>query len=141
MRSSNNLQNYAGDLSLPSSGLIVRTIKSVFPSCRIFRESEPPADTREGDFTNMVIFCKQTDSPLEFRNPTEADFLGSKSRESYLLPQYEINAASFAKPEEDQQDILAVGHAGNLVRWHSQSAAGHWKVMRTVLPVFVWENW
>ncbi|EER40650.1 spermine/spermidine synthase [Histoplasma capsulatum H143] len=133
--------NYAGDLSLPSSGLIVRTIKSVFPSCRIFRESEPPADTREGDFTNMVIFCKQTDSPLEFRNPTEADFLGSKSRESYLLPQYEINAASFAKPEEDQQDILAVGHAGNLVRWHSQSAAGHWKIMRTVLPAFVWENW
>ncbi|OJD13810.1 hypothetical protein AJ78_05767 [Emergomyces pasteurianus Ep9510] len=133
--------NYAGDLSLPSSGLIVRTIKSAFQSCRIFRESEPPADTSAGDFTNMVIFCKLTDSPLEFRNPTEADFLGSMSRRTYLMPEFEIDAASFAKVEEGQQDVLAAGHVGDLVRWHSQSAAGHWSIMRTVLPAFIWENW
>ncbi|KAL2376745.1 hypothetical protein RJZ90_007284 [Blastomyces dermatitidis] len=133
--------NYAGDLTLPSSGLIVRTIRAVFPSCRIFRESEPPADTREGDFTNMVIFCKLTDSPLEFRNTTDADFLGSKSREAYLMPQLEIDAASFAKAEDGQQDVLAEGQVGDLVRWHSQSAAGHWSIMRTVLPHVIWENW
>ncbi|PGH34868.1 hypothetical protein GX50_02318 [[Emmonsia] crescens] len=133
--------NYAGDLSLPSSGLIVRTIKSVFQSCRIFRESEPTADAWAGDFTNMVIFCKRTDSPLEFRNPTEADFLGSKSREMYLMPEFEIDAESFEKVEEGQQSVLAVGHVGDLVRWHSQSAAGHWSIMRTVLPASVWENW
>ncbi|KKZ63687.1 hypothetical protein EMCG_01994 [[Emmonsia] crescens] len=133
--------NYAGDLSLPSSGLIVRTIKSVFQSCRIFRESEPTTDAWAGDFTNMVIFCKRTDSPLEFRNPTEADFLGSKSREMYLMPEFEIDAESFEKVEEGQQSVLAVGHVGDLVRWHSQSAAGHWSIMRTVLPASVWENW
>ncbi|OAX82794.1 hypothetical protein ACJ72_02849 [Emergomyces africanus] len=133
--------NYAGDLSLPSSGLIVRTIKSAFQSCRIFRESEPPADTREGDFTNMVIFCKLKDSRLEFRNPIDADFLGSMSRKMYLMPEFEIDAASFEKVEEGQQDVLAAGHVGDLVRWQSQSAAGHWGIMRTVLPAFIWENW
>ncbi|EEH21650.1 hypothetical protein PABG_03866 [Paracoccidioides brasiliensis Pb03] len=133
--------NYAGDLSLPSSGLIVRTIMSVFPNCRIFREGEPPANASTGDFTNMVIFCKLTSSPLVFRNPTEADFLGSKSREIYMMPKFEIDVATFEKVEDGGQDILAEGHVGDILRWHSRSAAGHWGIMRKVLSAVVWENW
>ncbi|KAK2807688.1 hypothetical protein FQN51_000125 [Onygenales sp. PD_10] len=135
--------NYAGDLTLPSAGLVVRTIKSVFPKCRIFREGEPPSpsDDRKGDFTNMVIFCKPTDSPLEFRNPTKADFLGSRSRQVYLMPKHEIDPAVFQRVEEGKQEILAAGQVSDMVQWHSRSASGHWDIMRTVLPVSIWENW
>ncbi|PGH12304.1 hypothetical protein AJ79_04370 [Helicocarpus griseus UAMH5409] len=133
--------NYAGDLSLPSAGLVVRTIKSVFPNCRIFREGEPDLDAKAGDFTNMVVFCKLNESPLNFRNPTKADFLSSMSRERWLLPKYEIDPSVFDKAVAVEQDVLAAGQVGDIVRWHARSAAGHWSIMRTVLPNRFWENW
>ena len=86
-------QNYAGDLLLPSAHIIVRTILSIFPTCRIFREGPPPVPSPSSppimDFTNMVIFCTNSDSPLTFRTPNEKDMLGSGARKMYLLPKHE----------------------------------------------------
>ena len=89
----------------------------------------------------MVIFCKKTESPLHFRQPVETDFLGSKSRETYLYPKIEIDPAVFAKANGGKQYALVEGRLAELRTWQSQSAIGHWKIMRTVLPGAVWENW
>ncbi|PGH05944.1 hypothetical protein AJ80_08256 [Polytolypa hystricis UAMH7299] len=136
--------NYAGDLSLPPAGIIVRTILSVFPSCRIFRDGEPlnPTDPSKGDFTNMVIFCKKTASPpLKILKPTEADYLGTRSREMFLYPQNEIDPALFEKGLDTKQDILSDGDTTELRVWQSHGAVGHWEIMRSVLPASVWEKW
>ncbi|KAL1971033.1 hypothetical protein VTN77DRAFT_2867 [Rasamsonia byssochlamydoides] len=135
--------NYAGNLSLPSAGLAVRTIQTVFPSCRIFREDEPSsAQSPTAGFTNMVIFCKKTAAALRFRQPTRADFLGSKSRESYLIPKHEIDPSVFEALDAPKgQRILKAGKTDILQSYHTASALGHWKIMRTVLPAEVWENW
>lgn len=90
---------------------------------------------------NMVIFCKKTESFLHFRQPVETDFLGSKSRESYLYPKIEIDPEMFAKVNEGKQHILAEGRLAELQMWQSKSAVGHWIIMRKVLPAAVWENW
>ncbi|KAK2754425.1 hypothetical protein FQN54_007069 [Arachnomyces sp. PD_36] len=132
--------NYAGDLLTPSAGLIVRTIKSIFPSCRVFREDEPKPDPGERDFTNMVIFCKKAKSPLTFRRPVEADYLQSRARQIFLEPQHEIPPETFAL-KENEQKILKEGETANLRSWQTQSAIGHWKIMRTVIPPGVWENY
>lgn len=112
----------------------------MFPSCRIFREGEAAAGSA-GDFTNMVIFCKKSDSKLEFRQPTKADYLGSMSRESYMFPEIEIEQKRFQNNLSPNVKILENAQMRELQTWHKQSAIGHWKIMRTVLPDSVWEKW
>ncbi|ETI23020.1 hypothetical protein G647_04816 [Cladophialophora carrionii CBS 160.54] len=130
--------NYAGDLAMPASSLIYRTVTSVFPSCRVFREDEAPAPgVRPDDFTNMVFFCRKQDIPVRFRKPVAADFLGSGARRAFLLPKHEIMPEEFVR----EGGILKHGHTKELEKWQAQSAIGHWRVMRTVLPDAVWENW
>ncbi|KAL2401387.1 hypothetical protein ABEF93_005658 [Exophiala dermatitidis] len=130
--------NYAGDITMPASSLIYRTITSVFPSCRAFREDEPPEPgTRPDDFTNMVVFCRKDNLPIKFRKPTQPDYLGSGARREYLLPKYEIPSDAFNK----NNGILRSGNTKELEKWQAKSALGHWRVMRTVLPDAIWENW
>ena len=120
----------------------MRTITSVFPSCRIFRESEQSTTLYKGDFTNAVIFCKKTTAPLEFRKPTKADYLGSRYRETYLLPRFEIDSADFENTgKDDHGGILEAGKLSHLQPWQTISAVGHWQIMRGVLPSVVWESW
>jgi hypothetical protein len=70
----------------------------------------------------------------------EADFLNSVARKNFLFPKFEINLdAYFGKSGE--YSIFSESNIGTLVRWQQQSALGHWKVIRTVLPPLVWENY
>lgn len=139
-------QNYAGDFSLPPPRIIVQTIKSVFPTCRLFREHPRDEDdfAKTGrDFTNMVIFCVKRAGSLSFRQPNARDLLNSPSRQAFLLPQYEVREQDFAKAGDgkDGEGILRRNDTERLVKWHEMSALGHWTVMRTVLPDAVWEAW
>jgi hypothetical protein len=128
---------------LPSPKMIVQTIKEVFPTCRIFRESPRPSDeevAKDGkDFTNMVIFCRKVDEKLTFRRPSRADFLGSRAREAFLAPQHEVFESDFLSGED--YGILTQNNTQKLVKWHESSALGHWEVMRTVIPPKIWEEW
>ncbi|KAG6198281.1 hypothetical protein E4U10_007081 [Claviceps purpurea] len=136
--------NYAGDLSLPAPKIIYRTIKQVFPTCRIFRETPPDAENIKAnkgmDFTNVVVFCKKSPptEPLTFRRPTLADYLQSSARQEYLGLSHEV-------PESDLlgegDDIMRRNETDKVARWHDQSAMGHWGLMRIVIPAFVWEKW
>ncbi|KIE03720.1 spermine/spermidine synthase, partial [Metarhizium majus ARSEF 297] len=135
--------NYAGDLTLPPPKVIYRTIKQVFPTCRIFREMPPDAEalkTKGMDFTNMVIFCKKSDSsPLSFRRPTTKDFLQSPARREFLgLPNEIPETAMLIGGDEG---ILRKNETAKLAKWHETSALGHWSLMRTSIPALVWEKW
>ncbi|KAL7621948.1 hypothetical protein AAE478_007448 [Parahypoxylon ruwenzoriense] len=141
-------QNYAGDFTLPPLGIVIRTIKSVFPTCRIFRESAPPSpETLEEagrDFDNVIVFCtKTTNNEITFRPPTNADYLDSLARKAYLLPKHEVRESAFLGGDAEGEDsgILRVNETEKLEKWHDQSALGHWAVMRTVLPSEIWQNW
>ncbi|KAL6352819.1 hypothetical protein LRP88_13292 [Fusarium phalaenopsidis] len=134
--------NYAGDFSLPAPQLIYRTIKQVFPSCRIFRESpreEANVERWGSDFTNMVIFCRKTPGDITFRRPVPSDFLRSRARQAFLAPQHEVREQEFL--DSDDTDVLAKNRTGKVTKWHQKSAAGHWKIMRSVLPGKIWEQW
>ena len=136
-----SFKNYAGDLLMPSARLVVRTIKAVFPTCRIFREVAGSSEADlERDFTNMVVFCTKSTKRLRFRFPTEEDFLDSLARQQHLLPAYEIDPRAFAGREGDG-DVLRKDSTDRLEQWHQKSALGHWEIMRKVLPPVVWENW
>jgi protein-L-isoaspartate O-methyltransferase len=137
--------NYAGDLLLPSARIVVKTISSLFPTCRIFREYAAPEatvqDVEQQDFTNMVIFCTQNpDKALTFRDAVEADFLGSGARQEFLVPKHEIDMAVFEEKEGDG-GVLTRDSMERLARWQTRSAVGHWRLMRTVIPARVWEMW
>ncbi|KAI9929954.1 hypothetical protein ASPWEDRAFT_35183 [Aspergillus wentii DTO 134E9] len=131
--------NFAGDLSLYPAALTVRTIRAVFPSCRFFREDA----VAEGhvDFTNMVVFCKKTATPVQFRDPVRADFLSSKSRENYLVPKHEVDPSIFDHIEKGGKKVLRAKETGLLHKYQDRSALAHWQIMRNVLPDAVWENW
>lgn len=122
--------------------MIVNTINEVFPTCRIFRET--PADPEVikiagMDFTNMVIFCIKTDTPLKFRHPVVEDFLKSRARQMFLEPKHEVLEASLHGG--DDVGILMRNGTDKVTQWHKTSAVGHWNVMRTVLPAKIWELW
>ena len=140
-----HLQNYAGDFALPPPKVVVQTIRRVFPSCRIFREH--PRDEAEvaktgRDFTNMVIFCtKLADRPVTFRKPGWRDLLNSPSREAFLYPKHEVHESEFVAGGVEDGAILTANDTSQLEAWHETSAAGHWKIMRTVLPSQVWLAW
>lgn len=114
---------------------------SVFPSCRVFRE-EAPSSKAEGehDIANVVIFCINSLSPFAFRQPVEADFLGTMIRREFLLPKYEVPLQMFEARQGDG-GVLTKATTGRLKEWHKTSAISHWRVMRTVSPAGVWENW
>lgn len=120
----------------------MRTIQAVFPSCRIFREQAPAKDDENPDFTNMVLFCKKSSSkPLRFRDPVPADYLRSKSRESYLAPQHELDPALFAAIPKGGRQVLVAKEIGRLYKYQDRGALEHWEIMRKVVPSAVWENW
>lgn len=97
----------------------------------------------------MVLFCRKTPEPFTFRDPVEADFLGSPARRQHLKPRHEIPASYFSKTKEEERgqrhnggEVLRKGRISREMRESTMaSAAGHWYLMRTVLPDVVWETW
>ncbi|KAF2171904.1 hypothetical protein M409DRAFT_63445 [Zasmidium cellare ATCC 36951] len=160
--------NYAGDLSLPLTNTILNTISHVFASqCKLYRDSPREKDAlpnevdQDSDFLNLVIFCRNAPGPITFRNPRRADYLGSKSRQYYMLPkpEHEIpfpsqqqqqqtgarsSDASYSAPQQQQEGqprILALGDEGRFAKEQGRSAVRHWRIMRKVVPDGVWDNW
>ncbi|KAL9002408.1 MAG: hypothetical protein Q9188_004657 [Gyalolechia gomerana] len=131
--------NYAGDLRLRSASMVVRTVFSVFETCRLFREEAEAPEESETDFTNLVLFCRKVTGSFSFRQPTRGDFLGSQARQHHLLPRYEVDKQYFTK--RYGKDVITKRKSQRLEKAQYQSALGHWKVMRSVLPDAVWENW
>lgn len=126
----------------------MRTVRAVFPACRIFREFPPDeagiAAHGGSDFTNMVIFCKKAGpAALKFRAATDADRLNSFARREFLEPTHEVRAEDFlAAADEDEDGVLLRANETEVVtKSHRTSARGHWSIMRTVLPGVVWEKW
>ncbi|KAI8938618.1 hypothetical protein NX059_004490 [Plenodomus lindquistii] len=133
--------NYAGDLSLGSTKLVLNTIHAIFPSCRLFRDTPAAKDQDPDapDFINMVIFCvKSPDATVTFRKATQKDFLGSIARKNFLQPQDELEVKY--KYVKDGK-VMGRKDVGELERFHKRGAVSHWEIMRTVLPKGVWEMW
>lgn len=94
------------------------------------------------DYTNMVMFCRKSPEEFSFRDPVEADFLGSPARRQHLKPQQEIPGSYFKRGRQQKGEVLRRGHISREMQSSTvASAAGHWYLMRTVLPDIVWENW
>ncbi|KAI1166221.1 spermine/spermidine synthase [Nemania serpens] len=137
------VMNYAGDFTLPPLSIVINTIRDIFPSCRIFRENEPPSKDKveeaRHDFDNVMIYCVKTNDKITFRKPVEADYLQSISRRQFLVPQHEVSLSAFST--RDEVGILRANETGKLARWHDQSAIRHWEVIRTVMPSEIWNQW
>ena len=139
--------NYAGDVGMSPSKQVLNTINSVFEGrCRLFRDL--PAEGENGDFSNMVIFCvnpaaKQVAQGFSFRKPIDADFLGTVSRQNYLLPRSDLELQFPTQEEMSKERVqnITLATANNFKKEQLKSAERHWKIMREVVPPFVWENW
>jgi spermidine synthase len=140
--------NYAGDLSLGSTRLVLNTIHAIFPACRLFRDQPPPENLKHGeaDFINMVVICVKNDAgkgkkAIEFRQPKLKDYLNSLARQNFLMPKDELEVKyDYVKPEDGGR-MMGKADVGELERYHKEGAVSHWKIMRTVLPAGVWEMW
>ncbi|EME44844.1 hypothetical protein DOTSEDRAFT_87355 [Dothistroma septosporum NZE10] len=166
--------NYAGDLSIPLTRLVLHTIFTTFSNqCKIYRDGPPDSKPQhaDSDFLNLVIFCRNTPGPISFRPPTPSDFLGSKSRQYYMLPKPEHEVPFPFPPVEKQpqtrlkhdgdasynaprkfsppgeysaqlpEKVLELGDVGMHAKQQVESAQRHWYIMRKVLPDAVWELW
>ncbi|KAF2803271.1 spermine/spermidine synthase [Mytilinidion resinicola] len=138
--------NYAGDLSLPSTLLILSTVHAIFPACRLFRDNLPSRTSQpsEPDFINMVVFCAKNDlgkggDAIYFREPTEDDFRGSLAKRAHLMPQAKLEIDF--NYEVDKENVLKRGETAELEAHQNKGAVSHWRIMRTVLPDAVWEMW
>jgi hypothetical protein len=115
----------------------------VFPSCKAYRDTipEPGAET----FLNIVVFCIKTPTAIEFRLPTNDDYLNSMARRQFLPPDESLEIKHDDIGSDDREwtpyDILARGNESIIEAYHTESALRHWKIMRTVIPAAVWENW
>ena len=146
-----HFQNYAGDLTLPSTHLVLNTIHSVFPACRLFRDNPPGEESSKSDFVNMVVFCTKIfpasakgDKGFVFRQPDQNDIRGSLSRKQYLPPAADLEIDfDWPKDEEAQlaRRVLKSDDTSLLEENHANSALSHWRIMRTVMPNAVWELW
>jgi hypothetical protein len=140
--------NYAGDLSLGSTRLVLNTIHAIFPACRLFRDQPAPETLKPGeaDFINMVVICVKNDGgkgkkAITFREPLQEDFLGSIARQNFLMPNEQLEVKyDYVKPE-DGGKTMGKADVGELERYHKEGAVSHWKIMRQVLPAGVWEMW
>lgn len=137
------MQNYAADFTLPPLSTVMLTIREVFPSCRIFRESPAPSEEKVEangrDFDNVVVFCRKTTDKITFRPLVEGDLLKSKARAHYLMPKNEVPDSAFMTGKDVK--IVRQNDTGILTKYHDQTALGHWSVMREVIPKNIWQNW
>lgn len=62
------------------------------------------------------------------------------AKKQHLVPKPDLEI-DFAFDPEEKKDLLRKGNTHELERYHADSARNHWKIMRTVLPDAVWENW
>ena len=85
---------------------------------------------------NMVIFCRKTRGAFGFREPTEADFLGSQAREEHLMPRFEVPASRFSRGS-----MIDGSNIGSLQASQRRNARNHWHFMRDSIPAKVWENY
>ena len=136
--------NYAGDLGKKPTQLVLNTILSVFPTCRVFRDQPPEKDKDNeavGEFINMILFCrKKPNGGLRFRAGTPDDWRGSLSRKALLPPPKHLEIG-FPKNIGKGGEVLKRGGEAELEKYHRDAAKHHWKIMRTVLPDAIWENW
>ena len=140
--------NYAGDLSLGSTKLVLNTIHAVFPACRLFRDTPAPETLKEGepDFINMVVFCVKNDHgrgklAVSFREAEQQDYLGSIARHNFLQPREELEVKyTYVRPKKGGR-VMGKADVGELEKYHKEGAVSHWSIMRTVLPDGVWEMW
>lgn len=143
--------NYAGDVNMPLTKKVLTTIGVVFDGhCKIYRDTAPESDAEDDkasvneDFTNIIIFCRNTPGLITFRKPTAADFLGSKSREHYMLPDPKLEMPFPPRDVDLAVQRGLVLQPGDEPKWSSHqstSATKHWAVMRRVIPARVWELW
>ena len=145
--------NYAGDLTMPLTTKVLNTIDLIFEGqCKIYRDTPSESNAADDkaaineDFTNIIVFCRNQRGSIRFRKPTKADFLGSKSREHYMLPdpKFEIPFPLQGSPDRPhllQQQVLRQGDESKWSGQQAESAIKHWYVMRKVVPDAVWELW
>ena len=90
----------------------------------------------------MVVFCRKSRADFTFRKPKEADFLGSQARKHILFPEHEIKAGYFDRGQGSSKlEVLRRDQTQKLAALQQASALNHWRIMRTVMPDSVWENW
>jgi hypothetical protein len=137
--------NYAGDIALPSTRLVLDTIHAVFPACRLYRDSPQADDWQPGDpdFINMVVFCVKNDhgkgkKAIRFRQADDADFKGSLARRNFLQPKPDME---IKYESEKGAQVMGKADVGELEKWHKEGAVSHWRIMRGVIPDGVWELW
>ncbi|KAL8761515.1 MAG: hypothetical protein Q9184_002363 [Pyrenodesmia sp. 2 TL-2023] len=130
------------------------------PSPPSLSSSSPNSNSPPPDFTNLVLFCLATNphqahpharnqKPFSFRPPVAADFLGSQARAEHLLPRWEVDAESFLHDGRKkgkgkgkwEGGVIRAKDVKGMEAGQMESARGHWRVMRSVLPDGVWENW
>ncbi|EMF10498.1 uncharacterized protein SEPMUDRAFT_69676 [Sphaerulina musiva SO2202] len=148
--------NYAGDLSLPLTRLVLRTIHHTFDGqCKIYRDgpAEHNADAEDSknsqepsDFSNFVVFCRNKAGPIAFREPTAADFLDSLSRKHYMVPKPEWEVpfpkqSSSVGSDTNVGDLLEPGGESSWASEQVEGAKRHWRIMRNVMPDAVWDLW
>ncbi|KAH6647478.1 spermine/spermidine synthase [Truncatella angustata] len=135
--------NYAGDFTLPPLSTVMHTIREVFPSCRIFRESPAPSaeklEENGRDFDNVVVFCRKTADKITFRPVVQADLLQSRARAHYLMPRNEVPESAFMTGDDIK--LVRKNDTAALANYHDKTGLGHWAVMREVIPKNIWENW
>ncbi|KAG0148691.1 hypothetical protein CROQUDRAFT_654524 [Cronartium quercuum f. sp. fusiforme G11] len=128
--------NFAGKPTGQAGMLVLSTLFSVFPHCRIFSEKTDEPKT-ESDFQNLVVFCMPDTRP-EFRPLTEADVFGSRHRYWILnnLTDQELMISGLPR-----SNLILNEKSGNeLELAQIKSAIDHWGVMREVLSDSAWEN-
>lgn len=139
--------NYAGDLDLPLTSKVLNTIDLAFDrNCALYRDSAPPtADKKEdteaekgANFANYILFCRNTPGPVSFRQPTQADFLGSISRKQHMYPRAEFAVDFPLRGTEKEGEVLVEEAVDSWKREQEESASRHWSIMRVVLPGKIW---
>ncbi|KAI5119168.1 hypothetical protein M0805_008651 [Coniferiporia weirii] len=139
--------NYAGMIGSDSSRSVFLTLKKSFGHCRIFHDYQidVPDEKLTAEFINLVFFCTPSSNPLTFRPLSRPDYLSSYLREHVLrvLPDREVRADLITRevPPESEAEWVLTDARNPLGAWQDEGALDHWKVMRNVLPDYVWATY
>jgi len=136
--------NFAGKIGSNAARSIFSTLQRSFKQCRVFHD-RVSFIYKDGDFLNMVFFCTLSTNPLQFRNSTEQDYLGSKNRE-YLLgafEQLEVQPHEIYGNLTDSANntwILTDLH-NPLKEYQQNTGLEHWQIMRQIINDDAWETY
>lgn len=131
--------NFYGSYESLITKSIARTLLQVFPSCIMLHDKLGLIRVTDDEPLNMILFCRKTESNLQFRKTIPEDW-GTSNLRQHIFQSLEERILSLTDIGQLPSDEYIITDEFNPLNSVQRSnSRKHWEIMNHVLPIQAWQ--